>query len=294
MTTASPILRGIVAALVSTGSFVANDTCMKLALSDAPAFQVLVMRGVSSCLWCLPILIIMGHGRQLPEAFHLWVVLRSLCEAFAILCFIIALSHMPIADVTALVQITPLLVLVGIWLFWGEKVGTLRFLLIFVGISGAILVAQPGTEAASPFAIFGFLTAVGAAGRDLATRKVPTGAPALVVTFSTLLIVLLVSCVCMLLFEVPVMPTGRHVGLMAAAGLLQMGGHLFVFLAFRIAPARTVAPFFYAFMLWAAASGYLVFGDVPNALAISGMVLILLAGLGVVLSEGRTRQGDPV
>ena len=138
MTTASPILRGIVAALVSTGSFVANDTCMKLALSDAPAFQVLVMRGVSSCLWCLPILIIMGHGRQLPEAFHLWVVLRSLCEAFAILCFIIALSHMPIADVTALVQITPLLVLVGIWLFWGEKVGTLRFLLIFVGISGAI------------------------------------------------------------------------------------------------------------------------------------------------------------
>jgi drug/metabolite transporter (DMT)-like permease len=54
-----------------------------------------------------------------------------------------------------------------------------------------------------------------------------------------------------------------------------------------------VAPFTYSFMLWAGISGMLVFGEVPNGLAIAGMVLILLAGLAVVLLEGRTRQGDP-
>jgi drug/metabolite transporter (DMT)-like permease len=285
-------LRGIGAVLVATAAFVANDTCMKLALSDAPPFQVLIMRGVSACLWCLPILIMLGHGRSLPMAFHPWVAARSLSETVAILCFILALGAMPIADVTAMVQITPLLVLIGTWLFWGEKIGTLRLALIGLGITGAMLVAQPGGDAASPLAIFAFLTAVGAAGRDIITRKVPPQTPALVVTFSTLLIVMISAAIASLLFETRVPVTTRHVWLMGIAGLFLMCGHLFIFLAFRMAPARVVAPFTYSFMLWAGLSGYLLFGDVPNTLALAGMALILLAGLAVVMLEGRTRQGD--
>ena len=286
-------LRGIGAVLLATGAFVANDSCMKLALADAPPFQVLVMRGVAACLWCLPILIVLGHGRSLPLAFQPWVALRSLSETMAIFCFILALSAMPIADVTAMVQITPLIVLVGIWLIWGDRIGTARLALIGLGITGALLVAQPGGDAASPFAIFAFLTAVGAAGRDIITRKVPRQIPALIVTFSTLLIVLLSAVVASFLFETQVSVTARHVWLMAIAGLFLMFGHAFIFLAFRISPARVVAPFTYSFMLWAGLSGYFLFGQLPNALAICGMVLILLAGLAVVLLEGRTRQGDP-
>lgn len=285
-------LRGIGAALLATGAFVANDSCMKLALSDAPPFQVLVMRGIAACLWCLPVVLVMGLGRDLPKAFNRWVLLRSFSEVFAILSFILALAKMPIADVTAIGQTAPLIVLIGSWLIWGDKIGTLRFLLIAVGITGAILVAQPGSETASPFAIFGFLCAVGAACRDLATRKVPSGTPALIVTFSTLLTVMLSALVCLLLFETPVRPTLRHGGLMAIAGIFLMCGHAFIFIAYRMAPARVVAPFNYAFMLWAGLSGYLLFNEVPNGLAIVGMGLILLAGLAVVMLEGRTRQGE--
>ncbi len=79
---------------------------------------------------------------------------------------------------------------------------------------------------------------------------------------------------------------------MGIAGFFLMCGHSFVFLAYRMAPARVVAPFSYTFMLWAGLSGVLVFSEVPNALAIGGMVLILLAGLAVILLEGRTRRGE--
>lgn len=285
-------LRGIGAVLIATGTFVGNDTCMKLALEDAPPLQVLIMRGICACLWCLPILLLLGQGRQLHLAFHPWVLLRSFSEVTAIFCFMMALGQMPIADVTAMVQITPLLVLIGIWLFWGERIGTLRLMLIGLGISGAILVAQPGGATASPFAVFGFLTAVGAAGRDIITRKVPTGVPALVVTFSTLLVVMLSAALGSCLFETQVAVTFRHTWLMAIAGGLLMCGHFFIFLAYRMAPARVVAPFTYSFMLWAGISGYVLFNEVPNALAIGGMLLILLAGLAVVLLEGRTRQGE--
>jgi drug/metabolite transporter (DMT)-like permease len=288
----SPNLRGIIAIVLATGAFVANDTCMKLALSDAPPFQVLVMRGIAACLWCLPVVYAMGLIRQLPRAFNPWVVLRSVSEVVAILCFISALGHMPIADVTAIAQIAPLVVLLGMWLFFGEKVGGLRLGLVGLGITGALLVAQPGGEAASPFAILGFFTAVGAALRDILSRKVPAGTPALVVTFSTLFIVMMSAVLMSLLFETQVQPTFRHGWLMFIAGFFLMCGHALVFMAYRIAPARVVAPFNYTFMIWAGLSGLLVFGDMPNGLALAGMGLILVAGLAVVLLEGRTRQGE--
>ncbi len=290
----SPNLRGIGAVILATAAFVANDTCMKLALSDAPPFQVLVMRGIAALLWCLPVILAMGLIRELPKAFNPWVVLRSLSEVAAILCFISALGHMPIADVTAIAQIAPLVVLLGMWLFFGERVGGLRLGLVGLGITGALLVAQPGGETASPFAILGFFTAVGAAGRDILSRKVPARTPALVVTFSTLLIVMLGAVLMSILFETQVQPTFRHGWLMFIAGFFLMCGHALVFMAYRVAPARVVAPFNYSFMIWAGLSGLLVFGDVPNGLALAGMGLILAAGLAVVLLEGRTRQGETV
>jgi drug/metabolite transporter (DMT)-like permease len=290
----SPNLRGIGAVILATAAFVANDTCMKLALSDAPPFQVLVMRGIAALLWCLPVILALGLIRELPKAFNHWVVLRSLSEVAAILCFISALGHMPIADVTAIAQIAPFVVLLGMWLFFGERVGGLRLGLVGLGITGALLVAQPGGETASPFAILGFFTAVGAAGRDILSRKVPARTPALVVTFSTLLIVMLGAVLMSILFETQVQPTFRHGWLMFIAGFFLMCGHALVFMAYRVAPARVVAPFNYSFMIWAGLSGLLVFGDVPNGLALAGMGLILAAGLAVVLLEGRTRQGETV
>jgi len=60
-----------------------------------------------------------------------------------------------------------------------------------------------------------------------------------------------------------------------------------------MSPARVVAPFNYAFMIWAGISGVLVFGQIPNALAIAGMALIMAAGLAIVFLEGRSRQATP-
>jgi drug/metabolite transporter (DMT)-like permease len=216
-----------------------------------------------------------------------------LSEVGAILAFITALNHMQIADLTALYQISPLIVLLGMWLFFGERVDGLRLALVALGITGALLVAQPGGDAASPFAIFGFLTAVGAALRDILSRKVPPQTPALIVSFSALFIVLMGAVVMSALFETQVAPTFRHGWLMFIAGFFLMCGHSFIYMAYRLSPARVVAPFNYSFMIWAGLSGILVFGHVPNTLAIAGMALIMAADLAVVFLEGRSRQVAP-
>jgi drug/metabolite transporter (DMT)-like permease len=282
--------RGMAAMVAATGAFVANDSCMKLVMVDAPPMQVLVMRGVAACLWCIPLVLALGYRREIAHAANPWVLLRCAGEIVAILAFVFALPHMQIADLTAIVQISPLLVLVGVSMIWSERIGMWRWLLIGVGITGALMVAQPGSSAASPFAGLGFVTAAGAAVRDIVSRKVPARIPGIVVALSTLVTVMLAAAAGTVAFETPVVPTFRHILLMLAAGFFLMCGHFLVFMAFRLAAARAVAPFNYSFTLWAVLSGLVIFGDIPNLPAIAGMVLITLSGLAIILLEGRERS----
>ena len=283
-------LRGIGCMVLSTGIFVTVDTAMKIIMADAEPMQVLFMRGVSASLWCLPVLFVLGHGLRLREALNRCVMARALFETLGVTMFVQALARMPIADITAIFQTTPLLLLAGVSLFWRERIGGPRIGLILVGIAGALLVAQPGAATASPYAAFGFLTALACAIRDMVARNIPREIPALVATFTTLLMVTVAAGLAMLAFETWTHPTSVHLGLLVAAGPMLMLSHMLVFLAFRLASAATVAPFYYTFTLWAVTSGYLVFGEVPNRLAMAGMALILTSGLAIVLMDGRTRR----
>jgi drug/metabolite transporter (DMT)-like permease len=289
--TASSNLRGIGSMVLATGTFVANDTCMKLAMSEQPPLEVLVARGIGALLWCLPLVLLLGYGRQIPALFDRWVMLRAACEVSAILCFIFALQHMHIADVTALVQVSPLLVLIGVALLWADPIGPLRWALIGLGIAGAVLVAQPGTSAASPYAILGFGTALGAALRDIVSRKVAREIPGLVVALATLFWVMVAAAVGSVLFENQEPVTLHFAGLMLVAGFFLMCGHFFVFMAFRFASPRIVAPFNYTFTIWAVLSGLLVFGNFPDAPALAGMALIVATGLAVIFLEQRQPRG---
>lgn len=273
--------------VLAAGLFVANDSCMKAVMAEAPPLQVLFMRGVAACLWCLPLLLVLGHRRSLKHMCNRWILVRCLGEILAVTCYVLALKHMQLADITAIFQIAPFFLLIGAWLIWGETIGGVRLALIAVGILGALLVAQPGTSTATPYALLGFATAIGAAARDLASRKVPAPIPGLVVSFSMLVSVMLAAAAATVTFENWVPPRTWHLVLMGFAGLLLMGGHFFIFVAFRLARARALAPFYYSFTIWAVLLGFVIFGELPNLLAIGGILLIVSAGLAVLLlSEG--------
>jgi drug/metabolite transporter (DMT)-like permease len=290
-------LRGILFMILAAGTFVANDSFMKIVLADTPPMQVLVMRGLAATLWCFPLLFALGYKADIHRALNPWVLLRAFCEVIAIMNFILALAHMPIGDVTAIFQIAPLLVLIGVAVIWGERIGRIRMALIAVGVTGALLVAQPGSSTASPYAAFGFLTAVGSALRDLVGRKVPPNIPGLVVAFTTIVVVMLAAATANAMLETWIAPPPQNIVMMLAAGFFLMGGHTFVFLAFRHGTAGAVAPFYYTFTLWAVLSGLVVFGDVPNWLSVLGTALILVSGLAsIALDRGHTlplNQPDP-
>ena len=283
-------LRGAGSMVLATAAFVTNDSLMKLAMADIPPLQVLILRGLFATMWCVPTLLLLGHGAQVARAMNGWVVLRALSEALAVMFFVLALARVPIGDITALMQTSPLLVVVAAALMLGERIGIRRAVLIALGFVGAVMVAQPGSAATSVLAIVGVPAAILSAGRDLLARKVPADIPALVIVLATLVVVMLCATVASSLFEHWVVPGRRGLALIAVAGLFLMLGQLFLFLAFRFAPASVVAPFLYVATLWAVISGIVVFGDFPNTVSLAGMALVVGSGLAMVLLDERRRR----
>jgi len=278
-------LRGIILMVLATAAFTINDTFLKVAMTEMPPFQALFIRGIFSTLWGIPLLALTGNLRKLPLVLDRKVQLRNLFELVAVLGFILALAYAPIADITAISQLAPMLVLIGAAVFFGEKIGRLQMALIAVAFAGALLVAQPGGSGFSVFALFGFWNAAASATRDLLGRRIAASVPGLVVAMGAGLVCLVGAGVATALFETWHVPSMAELGLIAASGLFLMFGHVLLFTAFRTAAVGSVVPFLYMATIWALISGVLVFATVPNGLAFVGMALILVSGVVVVMAE---------
>lgn len=283
-------IRGPLFMIVSTGSYLVNDTMMKLATAGLPPYEVLFLRGAAATLWGMPLLLMLGYGRQIPLLIERKVLRRNVLELAAILCYVVALANMQIADSTALGQVTPLLMLVGSSILFGEKIGAARMALIGLGFVGALMVAQPTMQGISVYALLALGNAALSAGRDLAGRKVGADVPGMIVAISAVLVVLVGAGLAHLVSEQWVVPEGRHLLLIAGAGLFLIFGHFFIFMAYRVGPTSAVAPFYYSFTVWAVISGLLVFGQLPNALAVCGILLVVASGLVIVSLDERRRR----
>jgi drug/metabolite transporter (DMT)-like permease len=287
-------LRGPLFMIVATGSYVVNDSLMKLVTETLPPYEVLILRGFAALFWGLPFLLALGYGNRLTNVLDPRVLIRNLCETGAILCFVVALANMPIADATALGQITPLIVLIGASLVFGEKVGGLSLALIGCGFVGALMVAQPTGSGISIYAVLALANAVLCAVRDLTGRRIAGDIPGLIVAISAVLVVLAGASIAHLVTETWVVPDARHLLLLCGSGLFLMFGHFFIFMAYRVGPTRAVAPFYYCFTVWAVISGFVVFGHLPDVVAALGIVLVIASGLTIVLLDQRRRRPAPV
>ncbi len=285
-----PAIRGPLFMVIATGSYIVNDTMMKLATDGLPPFEVLVLRGAAAALWGFPLLLALGYGRQLPLMFDPRVLLRNGLETVAVLVYIVALANMQIADVIALGQITPLLILLGASMLFRERIGGVRMALIGLGFVGALMVAQPTTQGISLYALLGLANALFSAARDLSSRRVAAQVPGMIVALSAVVVVLTGAGAAHLAIEQWVVPGMRHLLLLAGAGLFLIFGHFFLFMAYRVGQAGIVAPFYYSFTVWAVLSGVLVFGQVPNVLAVCGIALVVLSGLVIVSLDERRRR----
>ena len=291
----SPNLRGMIALTLSTILFTFSDALAKLASQHWPVAQVLAIRSVVAIALMVAVLRFTGEMRRLATLRRPMLVLRSVVEAALALTVVSALAIMPLADITTILMLAPAAITAIANLFLGEDVGWRRWSAIAVGFLGMLLVVQPGAAvSAAPGymlgVILGLVSVVGIAARDILTRRISDDVPTTIITVGTLLATLAGSLLLSLFFPWRPLAPLPFVQV-ALAAVIVTAGNFFVIVACRGVDLSVVAPYRYSAVIWSIAAGYLIFGDLPNRLALAGMAIVAASGV-YLMHRGRVRRGE--
>lgn len=283
----SPNARGAVLMMGSMAAFTLNDTCMKLVMGHLPLFQLLVLRGALASILIYALARYLGAlTLRFPRRDRGLVALRCLAEVGATFFFLTALSRMPLANVTAVLQTAPLTVTLGAAIFLGEPVGWRRFAAIAAGFLGMLLIVRPGPEGFSVEAAYVLIAVCFVTLRDLTTRRMSASVPSLTVTLAAALSVTAFAAIMSVGAEwVPM--SGADLALVCAASVLILGGYLFAVMVMRVGEISFIAPFRYTGLIWALVLGYAVFGHWPEPLTLVGAGIVAAAGLFTFYRERR-------
>lgn len=270
--------RGILAMLAAMALFVCNDALMKLAREVYPAGQAITLRTAFALLTALGLVIAFRESAKLRLALKPIVVLRGLIDAGVTLTFIWALAKLPLADVTAILLATPIIIVVLAVVLRIERVGWRRTVAVFVGFCGVLVVLRPAADSFNAAALVALVSACLAAGRDLLTRRIGNEIPATVIALMTTAIVGLVACGYGLL-EVWQPIWRRETVYVAGAAALMAAGSICIISAYRNTDVGVVSGYRYSVVILAVVMGYLVWGQVPDPVAGLGIALIVASGL---------------
>jgi drug/metabolite transporter (DMT)-like permease len=279
---------GIAWMLITTFFFVSLDTTAKYLVARYPVVEVVWARFVFHMLFVAVVLAPRLHfhmGSRRPGL----QLLRSLLLLVCTLLFFSGVRLLPLADASAIMFTSPILLTVLAIPLLGEHVGPRRWAAVGVGFIGALIVVRPGSGIMDVGAALLLGAALCNALYQLATRKLRAADPPL----TTLLYTAVVGTV-VLTAAVPtvwVTPDIAHWPLFALLGVFGGAGHFTLIKAFQRAPAAVVAPFSYTSLIWATGYGFLVFGDLPDLWTVAGAGVIAGGGLYILHRERVKRAG---
>jgi len=277
-------LLGVLLILVSCLVLASHDGLSKHLTLIYPVFLVIWARYMAQTV-LMAALFAPRMGRRV---FHTLRPGLQLCRGLSLvsvsMLFISGLSFIPLAEATAVIFLTPLLVTVASALL-GEHVSRSQWLAVGCGLIGVMIIVRPGGALFTPAILLPFGAAVSFTLYQLVTRRLSATDHPVTSNFLTSVVGSLVMSM-LVIFNWQT-PTLHDALLMAALGAMAMSGHLLLTNAFRFASAATLAPFTYAQIIFAGVVGFFAFGHVPDLGAILGMTIIIASGLCMAWVQGR-------
>lgn len=209
-----------------------------------------------------------------------WLVLgRGLVLALASLTMGLALTVMPVGEATAIIYLAPFAVMVLAGRLLGEKVGLIGWAGAMLGFFGVLLIVRPGGGLDPLGVIYALINAGLATAYHLLTRFLSRTVQPTPMVFHSAWVGAVFFGVLSLGSLSGLAITLADFGLMVVLGTLMTIGHFLFTTAYREAPASMLAPVNYLHLVWAGGLGWLVFGHVPEPLALAGMALVTIAGV---------------
>ena len=272
-------MKGAALMTACVSAYVINDAFMKLLFSEIALFQAVFLRSI---ITVPPILIMVWITkvaiRNLSKQDKRLILVRVGAEIFITITFLTALKHMPLANVTAILQALPLAITMAAALFLAEPVGWRRWSAILVGFVGVLIVVRPGLEGFNIYSLSAFMAIIFLTVREIATRKLTSEVPTITVVLSTAVGSALFAGIMMIGSEWDTVSAVSWLLILGAAVAILIATLLSV-MAMRIGDIGFVSPFRYTSMLGAIGLGILMFGDWPDQPTLVGTVIIVSTGI---------------
>ncbi|MEQ1523864.1 MAG: DMT family transporter [Aestuariivirga sp.] len=278
--------------VITTACFVAGDTCIKLIGTTLSLGQVIGIIGVVSSLFLLMVCGQQGILKNVPLIFTRTVLLRSLFDTMASFMFVSALMHMPLANLSSVMQSVPLVVVAVGVIFLGEKAGLSRIAAVIAGFLGVLLIVKPMPQTITIYEFLALGAVIVVAFRDLVTKRIPAHVPLLVIALANAIFISLSG------FGVGLAQGFKTVeawqwALLLGAGLFVTISYYFIVATVRLGDLSATAPFRYSEVVFAIIAGILVFGEYPDTISYVGMALVIAAGLFAAHREAaQTRDAE--
>lgn len=205
------------------------------------------------------------------------------------LLFIGGLRYIPLAEATAVMFLAPLIVTVLSALFLDEKISKGQWIAVIVGFLGVLFIVRPGGVLFTPAILLPVSASFCFALYQLITRRLSSTDHAVTSNFLSGLFGVIVLTA-LLPGQYTLHVASIDLLFMLALGLLAMTAHILLSMALKYSTAATLAPFTYAQIIFAGVVGYLSFGQLPDALAMLGVLIISSSGLAVAYLQHHVQR----
>jgi drug/metabolite transporter (DMT)-like permease len=269
-----------------------GDALAKLIGAAIPLVQLLAIRFAIQSVLLLPIMAAQGQMPALSRRFLGLTLLRTILHIIGIGAMFISLRYLPLADALAIAFVMPfILLLLGRYLL-DEEVGPRRLTACTVGFGGTLLVIQPSFAEVGAPALLPLVVAVAFALFMIVTRHMtrtvdPVSIQAISGIQATIILFALLAAGSGTEFQflATITPDSYYTWLLAAIGIVGTVAHLMMTWSLRFAPSATLAPMQYLEIPFATLFGWLIFSDLPNGLALAGILITMASGLYIVFRE---------
>lgn len=281
-------MQGILLMLIGFFFFAACDVQAKFLTGSFHPAQIVFFRQLGLFLGVLVLLAVKGP-QLLRSRLLLLQITRGLTAVASATCFVLAVTHVPLADATAVTFIAPFIVTVLGAILLREPVGPRRWAAVAVGFIGMLIVIRPGMGVFHPAILWIVLAATFFASRQVLSRTV-SGVDSIMttVTYTSLTSTFVVACILPFVWQTP--QDLKTILVIAGLGITAGLGEVFVIRALDMAQSVVLAPMHYSIIIWSTFYGFVVFAELPDMWTFVGCGIIVASGLYTLHREHLTAK----
>ena len=268
--------------------FTLLDGSAKWLVASMPVVMVVWLRFVMHALIAGAVLLPLRGRTLLQTRYWRWHALRALMFVSMTGINFWALQYLQLTVTSSIFFTTPLLIALISALFLGERLDAGRWIAIVAGFAGVLVIVRPGSMQFHPAMLAALANAMLYAVFMLLTRRLAAYESAEKIQYLPAVgAALLLTPFALAGWEWP--DTWLEWTVAGLLGVFGAVGHQLLAAAHRYAPASVIAPFLYQQVIYMAAFGYLVFGDVPAAAVWIGAAIVITSGLYLFRRETMAR-----